>query len=139
MASGLIERVPPLLLDTSALLYWTLSPARLTPAAQSAIDDAAQTGIAASAISLWEIGLKVQRGTLQLGVDFDEYVSRLHRVHNLAFIAVDTKIWLRLLALTWDHRDPADRVIVATADVLDTALVTSDRAIRDYFARSIWD
>ena len=68
-----------------------------------------------------------------------EYVSRLHRVHNLAFIAVDTKIWLRVLALTWDHRDPADRVIVATADVLDTALVTSDRAIRDYFARSIWD
>lgn len=131
--------MPPLLLDTSALLYWTLSPERLTRAAQSAINNATPTGIAASAISLWEIGLKVQRGTLQLGIPFDEYVNRLQRVHNLALIPVNTKIWLRVLALPWDHRDPADRVIVATAEVLDSALVTSDRAMRDYFARSIWE
>lgn len=129
----------PLLLDTSALLYWTLSPARLTPAARSAINDAAHRGLAASSISLWEIGLKVQRGTLQLGVHFDEYLSRLQRVRNLAFIPVDTKIWLRVLSLPWEHRDPADRVIVATAETLDVALVTSDAAIREYFTRSIWD
>jgi len=139
MAFGVTGSAPPLLLDTSALLYWTLSPERLSRAAQSAIDEAARTGIAASAISLWEIGLKAQRGTLRLGIAFDEYVSRLQRVHNLAFIAVDTKIWLRVLGLPWDHRDPADRVIVATAEVLDTTLVTSDGAIRDYFARSIWE
>ena len=53
-------------LDTSALLFWTLAPERLSPRARTAIDGATPSGWLASAISLWEIGLKVQRGQLSL-------------------------------------------------------------------------
>ena len=53
-------------LDTSALLFWTLAPERLSPQARTAIDGATPYGWLASAISLWEIGLKVQRGQLSL-------------------------------------------------------------------------
>ena len=57
-------------LDTSALLFWTLAPERLSARARTAIDGATPFGWLASAISLWEIGLKVQRGQLSLGVTF---------------------------------------------------------------------
>lgn len=42
--------------------------------------------------------------------------------------------------LSWDHRDPADRLIVATARAHDAPLVTADDAITDArLVRCIWD
>ncbi len=127
-----------LLLDTSALLYWTLSPAKLPDVARQAIDTASRTGLVVSSISLWEIGLKCQRETLELGLPFAEYVARLQRVDRLTFAPVDARVWLRVLELPWDHRDPADRVIVATAELQDLQIVTSDVTIRRYTERVIW-
>ena len=51
-----------IVLDTSALLFWTLDPAQLTPAAAQAIEQADR--IVVSSISIWEIALKVKRGSL---------------------------------------------------------------------------
>lgn len=129
----------PVLLDTSALLYWTLAPLKLPATARRTIDECDAAGLAVSAISVWEIGLKVQRGSLDVGVSFDDYVNRLQRVSSLTLLPVDVKILLRVLALPWEHRDPADRIIVATAELLEAALVTSDRVIRAYYPRSVWD
>lgn len=126
------------LLDTSAVLYWTLMPSTLPERARHAIDEAARDEVVVSAISLWEVGLKVQRGTLGLGIPFDDYVRRLQQVDRLTLAPVDVRVWLRVLDLPWEHRDPADRVIVATADVLDVPIVTSDHAMRRYYDRAIW-
>lgn len=125
-------------LDTSALLFWTLAPHRLSTAARSAIDDATAFGWMASAISLWEIGLKVQRGQLSLGVSFAEYVQRLDLVDGLTLAPVDVRVWIRTLELDWLHRDPADRVIVATADLHALPLVTSDMAIARFYPPTVW-
>ena len=51
-------------LDTSALIYWTLDPTKLTATAQAALQQAAR--LIVSSISIWEIGVKVQKGSLQL-------------------------------------------------------------------------
>jgi PIN domain nuclease of toxin-antitoxin system len=125
-------------LDSSALLFWTLAPHRLSTAARSAIDDATAFGWMASAISLWEIGLKVQRGQLSLGVSFAEYVQRLDLVDGLTLAPVDVRVWLRRLELDWLHRDPADRVIVATADLHALPLMTSDTAIARFYPPTVW-
>ena len=45
---------------------------------------------------------------------------------------MDTATWLRSLALAWDHRDPADRVIVATAILQDVPLLTADAEIHRF-------
>ena len=126
------------MLDTSALLIWTLSPKRLPKAARAVISAAVQHGILASAISLWEIGLKAERGTLSLGVPFSDYVQRLQRVDALSFVPVDARIWLGVLALEWTHRDPADRVIVTTAQLNGLPLVSSDAEIGRFYANTIW-
>jgi PIN domain nuclease of toxin-antitoxin system len=132
------RQVSRVVLDTSALLFWTLAPERLSARASAAIEAAAPFGWMASAISLWEIGLKVQRGQLSLGVTFAEYVQRLQLVDGLVLAPVDVRTWLRTLELDWAHRDPADRVIVATAELQSLPIVTSDVEMGRYYANVVW-
>jgi PIN domain nuclease of toxin-antitoxin system len=69
----------------------------------------------ASAISIWELGVKIQRGKLDMGLGIEEFARRVEQSATVELVPVDTTIWLRSLALPWGHRDAADRVIVATA------------------------
>ena len=123
-------------LDTSALIYWTLNPSKLTPDAANAI--AAATRIVVSSISIWEIGIKVQKGKLTIPLPIDDFAQRLQTVRGVELLPVETETWLANLALSWSHRDPADRTIVATAMLLGAPLITSDREIRRFYAQTIW-
>lgn len=64
-------------LDTHALLWWALDPDRLSPAAASCLRDMDRDGGFASAISIWELGIKIQRGKLDLGLPIDEFARRI--------------------------------------------------------------
>lgn len=125
-----------LILDTSALLYRTLFPKKLTDKASQTIEAADILSI--SSISIWEIGLKAKKGKLDLPVSIDDYVKGLKKIGNIEIIPVDTTIWLENIALDWDHQDPADRTIVAMAKLYDCPLVTSDKEIRAFYNQAIW-
>jgi PIN domain nuclease of toxin-antitoxin system len=60
------------LLDTHALLWWALDPDQLSPKATRAITAMEKTGGLASSISIWELGVKVQRGKLTLPLSIDK-------------------------------------------------------------------
>jgi PIN domain nuclease of toxin-antitoxin system len=123
-------------LDTSAVLYWTLDPDQLTMAAKQAIDGADRLVI--SSISVWEIGLKVKRGKLTIPLSIPEYVDRLDRLDKLEILPVDVRTWLENLDLKWEHRDPADRTVVATARLLGCPLIASDKRIASFFEETVW-
>jgi PIN domain nuclease of toxin-antitoxin system len=125
-----------LVLDTSALFYWTLDPLQLSATARQAIQEADR--LLVSSISIWEIALKVKRGTLQIPLSIDQYVAKLQQAEQLEILPVDTTIWLESVALDWEHRDPADRVIVALARQLKLPLVSNDRKIASFFSNMIW-
>ena len=125
-----------ILLDTSTLLFWTLDRAKLSSAAEEAIGGADR--ILILSISFWEIGVKAQKGKLLLPGPLHEFVSRVKRVDRVEIVAMDENIWVETATLNWVHRDPADRALVATATLLECPIVTSDLAIREYFARAIW-
>ena len=127
---------PVIVLDTSALVFWTLDPARLSGPAIRAIDSA--DGLLVSSISVWEVGLKAKQGKLSLPLSTAAYVSRLQSLAGLTIEPVDTRTWLTNLELEWDHRDPADRTIVATAMIHSCPLVTSDRLIRAFYDAAVW-
>jgi PIN domain nuclease of toxin-antitoxin system len=86
----------------------------------------------ASAISIWELGVKIQRGKLDLGIPIEEFARRLETSATIELLSVNTATWLRSLELSWDHRDPADRVIVATALLQGVPLVTADEEIHRF-------
>jgi PIN domain nuclease of toxin-antitoxin system len=128
-----------IVLDTHALLWWALDPDRLSPRAAAAVRDMEREGGFASSISVWELGVKIQRGKLDLGISIEEFSRRLDRTGAIQLLPVDTATWLKSLDLAWDHRDPADRIIVATALLRGTPLVTADDQIRRFSGvTSIW-
>jgi len=125
-----------IVLDTSALLYWTLDPAQLSLKAAQAIEQADR--IVISSISVWEIALKVKQQKLVIPLPMSEYVERLQRLEALEILPVDVQTWLDNLDLSWEHRDPADRTIVALATRFGCSLITSDRVIAEYYQETIW-
>ena len=125
-----------IVLDTSTLLFWTLSSSRLSEVAQAAIEDADR--IIVSSMSIWEIGIKVGKGNLVIPLTVRDFAEMVERVDRVEVVPVDLAIWLKNLELDWPHRDPADRTIVATADLYDCPLVTSDAAIIAYYSRAVW-
>ncbi len=125
-------------LDTCALIWWTLDPEMLSPAAAATCDRIGMQGGAISSISIWEVGIKIKQGKLDIGMSVEAYADRLKRIGGLDIIPVDEAIWLANLSLDWEHRDPADRTIVATALQKDAALVTKDDIIRSFYPKTIW-
>src|ERR1035441_8654838 len=103
-----------IVLDTCALLWHTLSPENdLTGNAKEAIEKARELLI--SSISIWEIRIKQKKKDLYLPISIENYVNRLKQSYQVRMIAVDEEILLKALKLDWNHKDPADRIIVATA------------------------
>jgi PIN domain nuclease of toxin-antitoxin system len=119
-----------IVLDTHALLWWALDPDQLSETAVETLAQMETRGGYASSISIWELGVKVRRGKLDMGIAIEELVRRIERSAVVELVPVDTTIWLRSLALDWEHRDPADRVIVATAVLKRVPLLTKDDVIR---------
>lgn len=125
-----------IVLDTSALIFWTLDQDRLSQAAARALSCADR--IILSSISIWEIGVKVKRERLFMPVPIKEFSDKLDQIDRLDILPVDVQTWIKNLELDWDHRDPADRTIVATASLHASALVTSDSVIRAFYSQTIW-
>lgn len=123
-------------LDTSALLMNSFERTRLSVTGAQRIEES--NGFLISAISIWEIGIKIKKGKLNIPMSLEDFVSRLNEVENFQILATDEKIWMDSLNLDWNHRDPADRVIVASAKARDMALVTSDRLILDFYPKAVW-
>ncbi len=123
-------------LDTSALLYWTLAPDRLTPRAKKDINGA--NNVEVLSVSLWEIALKHRNGALELPGTIEEYQKRLLTVERLHIRSLDASLAVAGALLDWTHRDPADRWITALAMHREAPLITSDRTIRDYYSRAVW-
>ena len=69
----------------------------------------------------------------------DELARRIADGSVVELLPVDAPTWLRSLALPWDHRDPADRVIVATALLRGLPVLTKDARIHEFAgANCIW-
>jgi PIN domain nuclease of toxin-antitoxin system len=121
-----------ILLDTHALLWWALDPDRLSATATATVREMEQQGGYASSISIWELAVKVKRGKLQLPIAVEEFARRIERGGVVELVPVDTATWLRSSSLQWEHRDPADRVIVATALMKRVPVLTRDETIQAF-------
>ncbi len=130
-----------ILLDTHSLIWWVSDPQKLSVDAAAAIAAESPGGdILISSITTWEIAMLVARGRLGLATDLGAWFKVVEEIEEMKFIPVDNAIAIEAVALPGDfHKDPADRLIVATARKLTAPIVTADEKIRAYpHVRTIW-
>jgi len=127
-----------LLLDTHIVLWLDSGDKRLRRSTQALIDEAWQRGetIYVSAVSVWEIALLVDMERIELDLPVDAWMERFLRRPGLAAVALEHSPAARSYALhRLEHRDPADRLLIATAIDLDCPMVTYDDRMRRFAAR----
>jgi PIN domain nuclease of toxin-antitoxin system len=126
--------MPPLLLDTHAAV-WFFENKPLARAADDMIDEASRDGtpVLVSPITAWEIGQLASRGRLDLSAAPHRWFAGLLAKPGiqLAELAPDILIAASFLPGS-PPKDPADRILIATARELAATLVTRDRAIIAY-------
>lgn len=86
-----------------------------------------------SDISYWEIAVKSAKGKLSLSVDVGVWLARASAAPGIRFLPLDRDVLLLSTRLAGSaHNDPADRMLLATAQLNNVPLVTADRLIVDY-------
>jgi PIN domain nuclease of toxin-antitoxin system len=126
-------------LDTCALIWWSLDPDRLSQRAKEACQqmEREKNGLVPST-AIWEIAIKIKNNKLDLGVSIDDYIATLKKSNVIRIVPIDGDIWLESVKLEWEHRDPADRVVVAIAQRNQAAIITADRKIASFYSLVIW-
>lgn len=130
-------RVEVILLDTHALVWFASAPQKLSVRARRAIDGATSCGVAA--ISCFEIAMLAERGRLRLDRDIRAWLQQVLGKPGFELLPLEPEVSIKAAELEWEHRDPADRIIVATAMTHRLEIVSKDEWIRSYKGvRSIW-
>jgi PIN domain nuclease of toxin-antitoxin system len=126
-----------LLLDTHVWIWFMLANAELAANGRNLINRAAATGrLRIAAISLWETALLASRGRVVLGQPLGQWITGAVSAPGLSIEPLLPQVAIEASSLPDPfHRDPADRLIVATARVANATLMTRDRRILDYAAR----
>lgn len=120
-----------ILLDTHIWVRWVDSVADPLPHGIIERIEAADA-IAISAISCWEFAWLVRRNRVQLKLDLDRWLESSLAGSGVSCLPVEREIAVRAANLTEHHRDPADRLIIATAVEHHTQLLSLDQAFPQY-------
>jgi PIN domain nuclease of toxin-antitoxin system len=133
-----------LLLDTHVWVWASGEaggPAQLRAAALPAIERAARSRrLFVSSASMWELALKTARGGALVSGDLRAWVRDQREYPGVRILSLDSRVAVDVALLPlWvrqrdgkEHRDPADRFLVATARRLNGVLLTCDEEILDY-------
>jgi PIN domain nuclease of toxin-antitoxin system len=123
------------LLDTCALL--ALARGELPELAASALTVAPEACV--SAVSPWEVAIKVASGKLRLNGSPIHWFHGLMDRYQLKEIPLDGNLVCAAAALPVIHRDPFDRVLVALAHAQTLTILTSDKSIPKYAGvKTLW-
>lgn len=120
-----------ILIDTCVLLWLVIDQKQLSEAAEEKIR-ANTNKICVSAISAFEIGLKAQKKLLKLPLPANKWFEKAVVLHGIEVVPITSEIAMLSTQLPNHHRDPADRMIIATAMINNYTILTPDEHIQRY-------
>lgn len=129
------------LIDTSALIWYALEPARLSQRAALRIRE---KGNIYSHVSLWEMAIKSSLGKLKLAsangqtVSARIFMQRLAHELDLYALPLELDNFADLEGLPFHHRDPFDRMLVVQAKRANLPIVSADAVFEKYGVERIW-
>jgi PIN domain nuclease of toxin-antitoxin system len=122
-----------LLLDTQILVWVPLNDRRLSSPANEAIRSPLNSLHVSAAVAFEFAGLQTRRR-----FPVHEPIDFLAELMGFSVIDFPADAWQVATNLPDLHRDPVDRMMIAHAIVGDFTLITADRTIRSYPAKSLW-
>jgi PIN domain nuclease of toxin-antitoxin system len=129
-----------ILVDTHVVVWLALDQTQLSKNARAAIDDARRNGdgLAISDITLLELATLSSKGRIRLDISLESFLREVEA--RFIILPISGRACVRALGLPAKYpKDPADRIIGATALVEGLSLLTADRAIRRSRAlQTIW-
>ena len=120
-----------ILLDTHVVLWVTSDPARLSAKARATIEETRKNGegLAICGITLLELATLASKGRINLSISLESLLRELEQ--RFTVLPISSRACARTMALSANYpKDPADRIIGATALVEGLTLLTADREIR---------
>jgi PIN domain nuclease of toxin-antitoxin system len=129
-----MTKVLPLLLDTHIWVNYLNASPILRRTTVQAIDQARASGsVFVSVISIWEVALLVRLNRLSLHTSVTGWVNQALLLPGVNLLSFSPQIAIDAVDLPHPmHKDPCDRILVASARVERLTLVTRDGAILDF-------
>ncbi|GAB4295064.1 MAG: type II toxin-antitoxin system VapC family toxin [Oscillatoriaceae cyanobacterium] len=126
-----------LLLDTHTLIWWTLTPERLSERVANLLAQE-DNDLLLSVASVWEMQIKIQSGKLNLDLPRRELISTQQQTNNLQLLPIEVEdVWV-LESLPAVHRDPFDRIIIAQAIGQQLPIISVDGVFDGYPVQRLW-
>lgn len=129
-----------ILLDTH-VWWWALNePAKLSKKAHDIIKKTPPDQRAIASISLWEFAMMVSNGKVEIRIPPDQWLDYAVNKTGIEVFELIPKVAIESCNLPGKfHKDPADRIIVATARINNLIIITKDRKIINYpYVNAIW-
>ena len=131
-----------LVIDTHVLVWWVGATGNLSDNSRRAIEHTLdeEGEVIVSSISAWEVAMLVHKGRLLLSMEVERWLGEVAAIDGVRFYPVDNEVAAKSAILPGEfHKDPADRMIVATARKLAVPLVTADEKMLHYeHVKTIW-
>jgi len=125
-----------LLLDTHAFLWWMQNDRRLPARARARISGGGE--VLVSAVSIWEMAIKIALGRLALGGVDAAHLDDLISACGFRELGVTARHATCVATLALHHTDPFDRLLVAQARLEGATLVSRDPALLPYGVPVLW-
>ncbi len=126
-----------LLLDTHALLWWTLDSKELSRKARQAIGDF-DNEVFVSAAAAWEIAIKFRAGRLPEAGPFVHSLSANLRKMGFSELPIQVEHAQRAGLLPGTHKDPFDRMLIAQAQAEGLLLVSNEKLFDAFHIHRLW-
>jgi PIN domain nuclease of toxin-antitoxin system len=120
-----------ILVDTHIVVWLAFDQDQISRKARSAIDDARKNadGLAISDITLWELATLASKGRIRLDISLESFLEEVEA--RFVVLPVSGRACARAMGFPASYpKDPADRIIGATALVEGLSLLTADCEIR---------
>jgi PIN domain nuclease of toxin-antitoxin system len=125
------------LLDTHTFIWWASDDQSLSQTARIVIGDRTNE-VFFSAVSTWEMAIKIALGKLRLSMPLDILVLSQISQHQFKPLRVSYDHTFQVQALAQHHRDPFDRLLIAQAMVEGLTILTRDPEFSRYGVAVAW-
>lgn len=124
------------LIDTHTLLWYLDDSKKLSQKSKNLIENS-ESDISISIASFWEIAIKVSIGKLKLGIGIISLIVKT-KEEEIDILPITPESLAVVENLPLHHKDPFDRIIIATAMTLQVSIISNDEKFDKYEVERIW-